>query len=272
MTDLDVVLSGGASNCVGLTAAAFALQKKNRIARIAGTSAGSLGALSIAFGLSADDAKRLFLTWLQQDRLLDGSPLNVPSRFGYCAGESLRKALSSTLGKDAKLGDAFMPVFVVVTDMYESKPVVLSSWDHPNVSAVDAGVASSAMLPVFGAQTIRGLDRGNRLYFDGGFSRNFAMDVFDDVPSRPTVGVRVKNKQSVEPVRAWEFLKAAKAVGRAMLYSSDNAYMSAKPNATVIDVDGGDGLDFSLESAEIERRWACGWAAGLRYNGNHVRF
>lgn len=272
MIDLDVVLSGGASNCVGLTAAAFALQKKHRIARIAGTSAGSLGALSVAFGLAADDAKRLFLTWLRDNRLLDGNPINVPKRFGYCAGENLRKALSDTLGKDAKLGDSLMPVFVVVTDMYESKPVVLTSWDHPNVSAVDAGVASSALLPVFGAQTIRGSDKGNRLFFDGGFSKNFAMDVFDDVPSRPTVGVRVKNNASVEPVRSWEFLKAAKAVGRAMLYSSDNAYLSAKKDATILEVEGGDGLDFSLQSAEIERRWACGWAAGMRYNGSHVRF
>lgn len=254
----DVVLSGGASNCVGLASALYALSSKHQICRIGGTSAGSICAAAFAFGLSENKIKDLLEYYLAKDRLLDGNVFNIPSRFGLCSGNALGSALEAVLGKKAVLGDAKIPLFVVVTDMYKAKPTILSSWNTPKASAIEAVVASSSLLPIFCARPINGLDTGNRLYFDGGFAKNFAMDVFDDIPDRPTIGLRIKTKETIEPVRQWEFVKAAKAVARTMLYSSDNAHMSDKHLSRVIEVEGGDGLDFSLNKEEFEYRWLLG--------------
>lgn len=260
---IDAVISGGASNCVGLASALYELAKKREIARIGGTSAGSICAMAYAFGIPEAKIKYLLEYYLTKDRLLDGSIFNVPSGFGFCSGKAFSAALESVIDKKATLGDAKIPVFVVVTDMYQAKPVILSSWNSPKVSAIEAVVASSSLLPIFCARPITGANTGNRLYFDGGFAKNFAMDVFDDVPDRPTIGLRIKTADSIEPVRQWEFLKAAKAVARTMLYSSDNAHMSDKHTARIIDVEGRDGLDFSLTKDEFDLRWLLGKKASF---------
>ncbi len=261
MLEVDVVLSGGASNCVGLAAALYRLSTKVKVRRVGGTSAGSLCATAFAFGLPEQETKKLLSFYLEKDRLLDGNIFNVPTTFGYCSGKVLSKAIENIVGKNAKMNDSDIPMFVVVTDMYQSKPIVIDSGLCGQASIIDAATASASLLPVFCARPIDGLNTGNRLYFDGGFAKNFAMDVFDDVPERPTIGIRVKNQNTLEPVRQWEFLKAAKAVGRTMLYSSDNAHMSSKHSSKIIEVAGGDGLDFSLDKDEFQYRWALGQKA-----------
>jgi predicted acylesterase/phospholipase RssA len=261
MLEVDVVLSGGASNCVGLAAALYRLSKRVKIRRIGGTSAGGLCATAFAFGLTEQETKKLLSFYLEKDRLLDGNIFNIPNTFGFCSGNVLAKAIESIVGKKSKIKNADIPMFVVVTDMYQSKPTVISSSTHPDACIIDAATASASLIPVFCARPIEGLNTGNRLYFDGGFAKNFAMDAFDDVPERPTIGLRVKNENFIEPVRQLEFLKAAKAIARTMLYSSDNAYVSSKHSSRIIEVVGGDGLDFSIDKEEFQRRWSLGQKA-----------
>lgn len=256
MTAVDVVVAGGGSNCVSLGAALYELGQRRPIARVAGTSAGGLAALALAFGVDPVRFRNQLEGSLSGNRLLDGSIFNFARRFGWCRGEAMREVARILVGKGRRLGEAKIPVAVVVCDLYERRPRVLSSWGTPDVLAEDAAVGTSAIPVVFEAQTIRGLGVGNRLHVDGGTARNAAFDLFDDNP-RPTIGIRPQpGRVEALPVRGIGAF--AKAIGSLLLWSADNAHMSAQPNGVVVDVPAEDGLDFDLSPADVKRRWAAG--------------
>lgn len=263
---VDLVLQGGGSNVVGLASAAYELRQRARVARVAGTSAGGLAALSLAFGVDPVRLRGTLEQKLQGNQLLDGDIASFLTRFGWCRGDALRRTARQLIGEGARLGDAPMPVAVVVGDLYARAPRVLSSWATPNVLVEDAAVATAAIPGVFAAQEIRGLDVGNRLHVDGGVTMNFALNLFDDVPDRPTVGLRPDDKHDRElrPVR--DIKAYVWAIAGLRQWASDNAYRSGKSRVVVIDVPGGDGLDFSLSVGEIARRWDAGVKAAHSAN------
>lgn len=263
LPEIDLVLSGGASNCVQLTAAAFELAKHCHVARVGGTSAGSLGSIAFAFDVPEKVVLDLFFENLQGDRLLDKNVLNFYEHMGLCRGNALRKGIADLIGDQTTMGQAKRPFFCMVSDLYTSQPMCISSWKNPSALVADVGVASSSVPGLFCMQEIRGLGLGNRKFVDGGVAKNFAMDVFDDVPERPTIGVRVKQPVDVNPVRQGDALAWAKSVARLFLWSSDNAHLSTKNHARVIEVQAADGFNFSLDRAEVLRRWELGKAAAL---------
>ena len=263
MSGVDLVIQGGGSNCVGLAAAAYELRRKRFVWRVAGTSAGGLVALALAFGVDAARLRAVLEHSLADNRLLDGDLGCFLSRYGWCRGDALRMTARNLVGEGARLGDARTPVAVVVGDLYARAPRVLSSWATPNVLVEDAATATAAIPGVFAAQEIRGLGVGNRLHVDGGVSMNFAMDLFDDQPHVPTVGIRpAPQRLGLRPVRD---LKAYLwALAGLRQWASDNAYRSGKAQASIVDVPGGDGLDFSLASVDIQHRWDAGIEAMRR--------
>ncbi|MFO0447389.1 MAG: patatin-like phospholipase family protein [Pseudomonadota bacterium] len=261
MREVDVVVAGGGSNAVSLAAALYTIARRRKVCRVAGTSAGGLSALAFAYGVDETRLLRQFEGSLSGNRLLDGSVLGLARRYGWCKGDALRAAAAILVGGEhVRLGDAKIPVAVVAADLYERRPRVLSSWETPNVLAVDAAVATAAIPLVFQAQTIRGLDVGNRLHVDGGTVKNAAFDLFDD-NARPTIGIRPRpSKTTATPVRSvGDYVKA---MGSLLLWSADNAHESAKASGAVVDVDAEDGLDFDLSVEDVRRRWAAGVSAG----------
>jgi len=258
MTDADVVLQGGGSNVIGLVSAAYELRRKVRIARVAGTSAGGLAAVALAFGVDPVVLRSTLERVLQGNQLLDGDLAAFLTRFGWCRGDALRRTVRQLVGEGTRMGDALTPVAVVVGDLYMRAPRVLSSWATPNVLVEDAAVATAAIPGVFAAQEVRGLGVGNRLHVDGGVTMNFALDLFDDEPERMTIGLRPDDADDgqLRPVRD---LKAyVWAIAALRQWSANNAYGSKKSRVVVVDVPGGDGLDFSLSVGEIARRWNAG--------------
>lgn len=254
---VDLVVQGGGSNVVGLAAAALELRTKARIARVAGTSAGGLVALALAFGVDPVRLRAMLEHYLQANRLIDGDLGCFLSRFGWCRGDVLRKAVRDLIGEGARLGDAQLPVGIVVGDLFTRSPRVLSSWDTPEALVEDCAVATSAIPGVFATQTIRGIGAPTRLHVDGGVSMNFALDLFDDVPDRPTIGLRPAPGPGDQPRPVKDLLAYLMALASLRQWASDNAYRSSKAHR-VIDVPGGDGLDFSVSVGEIHRRWEAG--------------
>lgn len=253
---VDLVLQGGGSNCIGLAAAALELRERAPIVRVAGTSAGGLVALALAFSVDPVRLRATLEHHLQDNRLIDGDLACFLTRFGWCRGDALRRAARGLIGEGARLGDARTPVAVVVGDLYAREPRILSSWATPNVLVEDAAVATSAIPGVFAAQEIRGLGVGNRLHVDGGVAMNFALDIFDDEPARPTVGLRpLPTDVGLRPVR--DIPSFVLALAGLRQWASDNAYRPGKAHR-VIDIPGGDGLDFSLSVGEIQSRWEAG--------------
>lgn len=263
--EIDLVLSGGGTNFIQMLAAAYAIQERYSVVRVGGSSAGALASTMLAFGVHADDALDLCLRVVVGDKLLDKNPINIPLRFGLCAGDALRQAVRTTIG-DKTLGDAKIPMFAMVGDIYFGEPLCVSSWEHPKALIPDVCTASSAVPLLFAMQEIRFEGGampawGNRKFVDGGLAMNFAMNRFDD-SKRPTVGIRVKQSREANPVRAWDMLAWAKGVGRLFMHGSNNAHMSGKHFSSVLDVAAADGFDFSLSAEEIRRRWSQGLAVG----------
>jgi predicted acylesterase/phospholipase RssA len=257
--EVDVVVAGGGSNVCGLAGALYTIAARRRVARVAGTSAGGLAALALAFGVPELRFRSQLEGSLDGNRLLDGSAFGFARRYGWCKGEALRTAAGILVGEHTRLGDSKMPVAVVVADLYERRPRILSSWGTPDVFAVDAAVATAAIPIVFQAQKIRGIGNDN-LYVDGGTVKNAAFDLFDDLPSRPTVGVRPRpGRTFARPIASLG--EYAKAMGGLLLWSADNAHGSTKSASLVVDVDAEDGLDFDLSPEDVRRRWAAGIAA-----------
>jgi len=259
---INLVIPGGATHVIGYAGAAYELTHKFQIARLAGVSAGAIVSALLAFDIPAHEAYALFKRLLQNDALLDSS-IGAAPRFGKCKWERVAAECDAVFGPKITLGEAHIPLTIVVTDMWTSSPVFLSSETHPKVLLREALAASSAILPIASAQEIASYIP-KRLFIDGGFTDNRPDDLYDDC-KEPTIVLCLNHdedhdgkKEDVLPVRPWDFMQAAKAIVRCMLYAS-GAKKSARADLKEVWIEAkGDGLDFSLDVAEISARWAAG--------------
>jgi predicted acylesterase/phospholipase RssA len=265
----DYVVSGGATHIVGLLAATYTMTVDVPAARIVGTSAGSYCAGAIAMKVPAEKAQREVGRVLQKNKALDGGFFNLVKHFGWARGEVLREAAFRLVG-DVTLGETYIPVGMFVADTYEPElgPILLSSWTTPDVLLVDAMVASGAIPLGIQPQKIRGLGRGNRLFGDGGTGRNFPLDALDDIPERPTIGIRVKPEKPdavTNAVRPWGWRAFFRSLMVQLMWASNHSHNTAKSKSLIVDVPAlGDGLDFDIDLEEQQERWRHGVAAGRR--------
>jgi len=264
--EADYVVGGGGGNIIELTAALYSADQVIPGARFLGVSAGAGAVLGLGFGSPAAKLLRTYQRLLKGNKVAKGSIINLPSKFGYAEGEALRDAAFSIVG-DATLGDALRPVGMLVSDLYapEDGPRLLSSWTTPDVLAVDAFMATSAIPVIFTAKTIRGLGLGNRKFVDGGCLKNFPLDGLDDIPERPTVGIRVRPPRgdaAAHPVRAWDLKAFGRALFEMWMWNANNAHNTSKSRSHIIELTGGDSLDFDVPDEVVQGRWLNGVDAG----------
>lgn len=264
------VVAGGASHVATLAGALYALDEVVDLTAVGGTSAGALSAIGIAFGIPATTTFQVLSHLLQSNRVLDRKLAGPLTRgYGFCKWDVIREGVRQLVGPNARMGDSIIPLFVVVTDTYTRRPVIISSWDPATANAlvVEAGTATARVWPLADLGEIPSLGTGNRLFGDGGHTKNYPVDVFDEdragVPSDPVIGLRLEQDDvdgdgqlDVKPVRS--LLDAAIAMAEATLTVAGN------PNTKRADFDdvrirtGGSGFDFDLSPTEIKARWLRG--------------
>ena len=135
-----------------------------------GTSAGAVVAMGLAIKrMSADDlidllSEENFRKIMRNSRWDDilGLMQTTPKYDAVGKAEILKKYFGDSL-----LGDAFKPVMVTSYDIEARKPVLLSSFLTPQISAVDAGNASSAAPIYFPSAKV-----GDQYLIDGGIVVN----------------------------------------------------------------------------------------------------
>lgn len=256
----DGVFPGAAGNMPIIHEAYKASCEYVHYRRVGGTSAGGMIALLDAFGVPASEQTDLIDRLLQKNRLLDTSLMPL-SQGGLCKWQVIGRETKKLLG-DKRLGQALKPVFVVVCDAYTRRPVVVSSWANPLVKVHEVASATSAIWPLAQMQQIPSLGFGNRLFYDGGFAMNFAMDVYDDDPQFPTLGIRIQpDLPRVIPTRT--NTQKAVAVAETLMWASNNAFLSQKNCSRVITIPTHfDGFNFNQTKHELmARRTAGSYAA-----------
>lgn len=262
--EVDVVAAGGAGHVVTIVSGMATLSEHVDIRRVGGASAGAGSAAGEALGLTPERMKKLMKKILQNDYLKDGS-WNPLDRYGIHNGDNLHKELKGAFG-DAKMKDAIIPLRIMVCDCWTRRPVVIDSENPEHAELLVADVVRASMAIPFFFKAWRLLSwRGNRLFVDGGTAANFALNMFDDVPERRTIGLRLQSAELgdyVKPVKSLrDFVEAIAAL---VLWASDNAYISKKHFANVILLPQiGNGLDFDLSDDLFEARWKAGREAVL---------
>lgn len=191
------------------------------------------------------------------DNYLKDKSWNPLYRYGIYKGDNLHAALESVFG-DMRMGDALIPLRIVVCDLYTREPVIIDSRNpnHARLKVVDV-LHCSAAIPVFFKAHVLPEVWGSRLFVDGGTAANFALGMFDD-SDRRTIGLRLEPKRGeVKPVR--DLAGFAEAIGELVLWSSDNAHISTKRYADVVTLPAlGSGLNFALSKKLIGDRWQAG--------------
>ena len=135
-----------------------------------GTSAGAITAMALSIAKMNGDS--LLELWSEKtfERILDSSLWD--SKLGLMQinpkydGKGKEQVLNEYFG-NLKLGDAIGDLAIVSYDIEERKPLLLTSYGNSNISAIDAGHASSAAPIYYPTARV-----GNRYLIDGGIVAN----------------------------------------------------------------------------------------------------
>ena len=135
-----------------------------------GTSAGAITAMALSIAKMNGD--NLLELWSEEtfERILDSSLWD--SKLGLMQinpkydGKGKTQVLSEYFG-NLKLGDASGDLAITSYDIEERKPLLLTSYGNANISAIDAGHASSAAPIYYPTARV-----GNRYLIDGGIVAN----------------------------------------------------------------------------------------------------
>ena len=154
---------------------------------VAGTSGGALIAALYAATLDPeslvdvsmeDFSSALQINWLSAFRFLFHKHLSSRKPF--------EKLLTARFGNKT-LADVKIPLLILATDFMAAKPHVFSSLTTPDVSLMDALLASSSLPFVFSPIRV-----GSNLYLDGGACDNDPIDLFRG-SSRENVLIRIES-------------------------------------------------------------------------------
>ena len=135
-----------------------------------GTSAGAITAMALSIAKMGGD--NLLDLWSEEtfERILDSSLWD--SKLGLMQinpkydGKGKEQVLTEYFG-NLKLGDASGDLAIVSYDIEERKPLLLTSYGNANISAIDAGHASSAAPIYYPTAKV-----GSRYLIDGGIVAN----------------------------------------------------------------------------------------------------
>lgn len=262
MIDIDLVFSGSGTLVPCHLGALARIQYAHTPRRALGTSGGGIVAAGLGTGKSVPSMMELCQKFLKKE-LLDPS-LWPFDGYGIHDGERIKKLLREIFPGTMGQG-AVIPWAVVAVDMTTRRPQVFSSWGTPDILKYEAIYNSMAIEGFFKmGRASHPAFRGHQ-FADGGIAMNFAMDLFDDVPDRPTFGVRFKaDTCHPKPIRSLKdyFL----ALAEVTLWSANNAFISHKKVSKIIEIDSkGDPLDFDLNIAQIHDRYEEGFEAAQSF-------
>jgi NTE family protein len=259
MSTSDLVLEGGGVKGAGLAGAVSVLNETYDFHRVAGTSAGAIVAAFVAAGLE-DRLERMmidteFAEFLDEGaggRLFGmiGTGLDVMLREGMYRGRVLHRWISETLA-DAGVetwGDLRIPgttyrtpvahryrLVVVVSDVSRGRLLRLP-WDYerllgidPDVMPVADAVRASASIPFFFRPWRLPVDpsltdgRRELVLTDGGMLSNYPIDIFDDEPEHPTIGVKLSGRLQL-CTQTWHDADDPLSLARALVATMTNAH------------------------------------------------
>ena len=264
------VLSGGgplAAIQVGALRALFARNIRPDI--MVGTSAGALNATWVAWDPSPEGLVQLEWNWrnMRNEDLFPGGRFKASWARMLVKGNrvfensGLKNTITRTLGPDALIEDAQLPLAITTTDLESGKERVFTS--GPLLNPL---LASAAMPGIFPPVEIEG-----RLYIDGG--------VADNVPIAPAVQMGAKtiyimdatshSHQRRPLLRPIDYLLHAFSLARAQRLDLDLVHYADKVRMILLPTPA---LDFFVPFASLEhtnRLIALGYERTLRFLDGH---
>lgn len=265
---IDLFLGGAGANIPALVGAVARLERASIFPiRVAGSSAGFICAGGLASGLSAGELNDKVTYFLGRGGLLD-KQLNILNGFGVHKGQALRDAIHDVV--PGTLGDLKLYCGAFAWDNEVRDAVFIDSKTYPNALVADVAAASSAIPGVFAGRVIPGVPG---FFTDGGLTHNNAFDVFDDVPSRLTVGIRIKPSVRRPRQKVDGALDALAGFASGLSMAVSQTHVPNKRYWQTIDIDiNTDGLAFKQTHSETLQRYTVGFqAADAWLTKNHAQ-
>jgi NTE family protein len=300
MVTSDLVLEGGGVKGAGLAGSVSVLARTYDFHRVAGTSAGAIVAAFVAAGLQdrlesmmIDTDFSDFLDPGAAGRLLGplGSGLDVMLREGIYRGRVLHRWLTEKLAEAGVVtwGDLRIPgttsrtpvehryrLVVIVSDVTRGRMLRLP-WDYerllgysPDAMPVADAVRASASIPFFFRPWRLRVDpqltdgRDELVLTDGGMLSNYPIDIFDDEPDHPTIGVKLSGRLQLCDQKwhdADDPLSLARALVATMTNAHDQMYVdqaSVASRTIFVETSGVRSTDFRLSTQAKQQLFANG--------------
>ncbi|SHE46149.1 NTE family protein [Seinonella peptonophila] len=269
--DADLVVEGGGVKVIGLVGALLVAEKKGFTwKRVAGTSAGSIVTTLLAAGFRADELYKLLLEF-DMSQLIHKSPIQRIPYIGSALKVWLSKGLHSASPLEAWIDSLLarkgvrtfadlnheMEINIIASDITTGNLMVLPrdlpryGYDPANFSVAKA-VRMSCSIPFFFEPTkILNRETTKECYVvDGAVLSNFPVWIFDDLPERPTFGLRLFSKEKHHFHEIHGPISMFTSMFLTMMDAHDNLYIHKKDQLRTITVPS---LEVKLTDFSISR-------------------
>lgn len=294
MIEADGVFAGGGVKGIGHVGALKRAEEEGVVfERVAGTSAGSIVAALYAAGYSTDELYSIlketdFRQFLDNGKAIDNNfwakmknffvmAFKIFFKFGIYKGDAFYSWMSEKLKVKgvSKFGDLAKqrkkPLRVVALDLSSKCMVVFTDKDYADTEIAKA-VRMSMSIPLF-FYGYRWKDpklntNFESVFVDGGLLNNFPIDVFDDIPDRPTFGfkfVQPESENKPEPIN--EGVTYLKALVNTVMEVSEKIHVEDADWAWTIGIPTGNigTTQFDLSNEQKERLYNSGYEACKKF-------
>ncbi len=294
-------MEGGGAKGIGLLGALSVLYEAGwRARRVAGTSSGGIVGAMLASGMSIDEM-HLRIAGLNYRKLRDTGPawkfgplgglLSLATRKGVYEGKYIERMLEQSLAAVgvSTFADLYMDepwakklpperrykLVVVAADVTNGR-MVRFPWDYhayglkPDDQKVASAVRASLAIPFFYTPAkLKG-----HLLVDGSILSRFPIDLFDETPDCPTIGIKLSAKSGDKRggAKRLNTVEYTQSVLLTMLGGRDQMNIDDKPQGSrVIYVDTEEvGItDFDVNVRQLERIYVSGRQAATNFLKSH---
>ena len=191
----NLVFEGGGVKGIAYVGALEVLEREGilqNVKRVAGTSAGAMMAVLVGLRYTADEMKEIL--WdLNFKKFMDSSfgivrdTSRLLNEYGWYKGDFFREKMAEYIKQ--KTGDGemtfkqladtkqFRDIHLVGTNLSTGASVMFNAKDTPKVKVADAARISMS-IPLFFA-SVKGGEKGDQVYVDGGLLDNYSIKTFD---------------------------------------------------------------------------------------------
>ncbi|HLL84974.1 MAG TPA: patatin-like phospholipase family protein, partial [Longimicrobium sp.] len=220
MTIRNLVFQGGGVKGIAYAGAIEVLEQRGQlkdVARVAGTSAGSITAALLAVGAGSADINQIlrttmFSSFTDGGGWIFGAAMRLLSKYGIYKGDTLLRWMRKNIGDiTQRLTGKSQPdltfaqlralaqskpgvcreLYTISTNLTQQRPEVFSAESTPDV-AIALAVRMSVSIPFY----FEAVPFGGNMYVDGGVSWNYPIDLFDGETNRPVVGMPARIRQA----------------------------------------------------------------------------